>query len=1368
MHGSVCETSTLVPMPRTAMPSAKPPVQLVLFKPTDLRLHDHQPLHAAHRQAAASGIACLHVLVLDTRWFDSTCRSREAKLPRIGRLRGAFLLQSVAVLADALAARGHTLLVVRARTEAVLDTLSQTFDIRAVHMHGPEVCSEERTIEQRVASRFHVVMHWGWTLTHIDDLPSWMAGGAKAPDRYKPFLEAVQRGKGPATFREPLPEPDWVVAPVPEDLLRRAAARVGAGLPTLEALGCGNDGDGDGGGVPSGGEVAGLAALRSFVWESEDVRRYVGSSDSMSPGKRNALNSTSRLSAYLAHGCLSARKVYAEVRAFERRRVRNRSTYWVYHELVMRDFLYFSCVRWGDALFARAGPLGAHKHAWRDPSSSAEARSLFERWTLGCTGYPFVDAGMRQLRAQGTMPHLLRQLCAAFLVRDLRIDWRWGAEWFEATLLDYTPDANWGNWGYRVVPVDQLQPLATAHLTSLEILSWPIVHDPHLEYILTWLPELRAVVAEAGSSSVHGCAGAIAVREPWRLAAGYARVRSLNVAPRRDSPLWVMSVNRNNWPEYQQMMTGVAHTLRFSPLSAEVLSEATGEYPPPCVPPLELEIRYDRIPLDHSWGDGKGVVGAKGGAGKGGAQGKGKGKLGKGDGIFDGDGDGRRGGGRGSGSAQMRSPSTAARTGSEPSLGWGVQATPSTAEALAPTETAKVAAKAAPAASPAGSARCACHLYWFRKALRTHDNPSLLQARDAAVAAGVPLLCIFVLDPWFVASGRVGVNRLRFLREGLEALDVSLRSTLGVPLLVLRGGEAAEALRGFWRRFGLEDGGGVVTWEACDEDYAKARDSAVRETAARCGVEARALGGGHTLYPPEELLKLCPRREPPLKYGDFMELVEAAGPPPAPRPTVAPLPAPLLVAAHALLVASDAAYPARAVAAKTATATATATSATLEVAALLRVPVSLAEMGCNAAEEEITTKADDGKAEDGGTGGGFRLVGGEVAALERLQTVVSARPEWVRAFDKPSSNPLLWRPGSTSMLSPYLKFGMLSCRTMHAALDAALGLDGGGDSPTIRQQSLHGQLYWREFFYLLHHATPNFCRATSNPLCLQVGWRLPSTDAAAAADLRRWAEGTTGVPLVDAAMKQLRATGWLHHLLRHVVACFLTRGQLWVHWEAGRDVFDKFLLDADAAVNSANWMWLSATCFFYTYHRVYSPAHFARKYDRAGGYVRHWLPVLRRLPNEFVYEPWKAPAEVQRAAGCVVGVDYPAPMCDLERASQANLRKMDASYAAAPDSWRRHIPPAASAEVARERSVNVRPVAREPPFEPIRRAAPLQRSHSAAPPSVATVESPAPSLATATVSVLEPVEARGARGRGRGRGAGRARGSRSRIQHGLY
>ena len=100
------------------------------------------------------------------------------------------------------------------------------------------------------------------------------------------------------------------------------------------------------------------------------------------------------------------------------------------------------------------------------------------------------------------------------------------------------------------------------------------------------------------------------------------------------------------------------------------------------------------------------------------------------------------------------------------------------------------------------------------------------------------------------------------------------------------------------------------------------------------------------------------------------------------------------------------------------------------------------------------------------------------------------------------------------MLSPYLKFGCLSCRTMHAALDAIVRAAPGGRH-TTPPQSLHGQLYFREHFYLLSAVTPNFGRARGNALCLDVDWRDPSTDVAAAEDLRRWEDGTTGVPLID-------------------------------------------------------------------------------------------------------------------------------------------------------------------------------------------------------------------------------------------------------------
>merc|ERR1711871_265479 len=98
----------------------------------------------------------------------------------------------------------------------------------------------------------------------------------------------------------------------------------------------------------------------------------------------------------------------------------------------------------------------------------------------------------------------------------------------------------------------------------------------------------------------------VLVREPWRLATGYHRCKRINVEPKRDSPLWVMSVNRVNWPAYQKMMTGFAHTVAFQPSSPQsVCAKHLPDYPPPLVPPVELEILYDNIPLDHSWGDGK-------------------------------------------------------------------------------------------------------------------------------------------------------------------------------------------------------------------------------------------------------------------------------------------------------------------------------------------------------------------------------------------------------------------------------------------------------------------------------------------------------------------------------------------------------------------------------------------------------------------------------------------------------------------------------------------------------------------------------------------------------------------------------------------
>ena len=728
-----------------------------------------------------------------------------------------------------------------------------------MYSHGPELCAEEQNIERSVMATSRLRLFPGWTLTHTDDLPAAFQRGKKMPDRYKPFLAAVSSGKGPARHRPALPEPYWTNRDAP-DVLRRAivqkAPAVGAwGLPegaeallgkaaTAEAPDVVDDHGRDRqASEQRGGEDEALAAMRAFIWEEERLCRYVGSSDSMTPGVDNALNATTRLSAYLAHGCLSARRLYDEVRQYERRRVRNRSTYWVYHELIMRDFLAFSCRSWGARLFSRDGPLDASGHRWRDPGSS-ETRRLFLRWTRGATGYPFVDAGMRQLAHDGWMPHLLRQLCAAFLVRDLRIPWRWGAEWFEQRLIDYTPDANYGNWGYRILPVQQLlaNGLATEHLTSLEILSWPVVHDPHLEYILRWVPELSCV------AETHG---ALCAREPWRVAEGYAREARIDVRPKRDSPLWVMSVNRVHWPEYQQTLTGVGHTLCFTPASAEVLNASTCPYPPPLVPPIELELLYDQVPVDHSWGTSC----------------------------------------RRDDHAAGRQPSGGASSCALPL----VLPTPSIRElhmVAVDTSTQRKLHVGAVGKSTRGG----CHMIWFRKALRVHDNPALLAARDATAAAHAPLLAVFVLDPWFVTSGRVGRKRLQFLQECLVDLDTSLRRTVGVPLFVPRGTPEI-ALSRLWRTHGVVH----CTWEIDTEEYAKERDTRVRRLAAEQGVGVHEMSG-HSLHSLDELLALCPGARPPTKYNDFLRLLKAAGPPATPLPTPSALPT-----AHVAVDTADAA-----------------------------------------------------------------------------------------------------------------------------------------------------------------------------------------------------------------------------------------------------------------------------------------------------------------------------------------------------------------------------------------------------------------------------------------------------------------------------
>lgn len=279
--------------------------------------------------------------------------------------------------------------------------------------------------------------------------------------------------------------------------------------------------------------------------------------------------------------------------------------------------------------------------------------------------------------------------------------------------------------------------------------------------------------------------------------------------------------------------------------------------------------------------------------------------------------------------------------------------------------------------------------------------------------------------------------------------------------------------------------------------------------------------------------------------------------------------------------------------------------------------------------------------------------GGEREGLRILKMICNDKT-YVRKFDKTKSSSTTGHTAgrlSTTGLSPYLSNGMVSIRTVYHSVKKVLA----SGSHTKPPESLLGQLYFREMFYMLGATTKNFDKAKGNKYCLDVPW------SSKASFQKAWMNGQTGYPLIDGLMRQLRETGWIHHLGRHAVACFLTRGDLWQSWTFGRDVFHKLLLDADGSLNNGNWMGLAGVAPWSTlWFRVYSPVPegtSSLNVGMDGAWVKRFVPEIKNLPTKYLYCPWTAPKDVQQQAKCVIGKDYPAPIVDHAKARDANLAK---------------------------------------------------------------------------------------------------------------
>ena len=273
-------------------------------------------------------------------------------------------------------------------------------------------------------------------------------------------------------------------------------------------------------------------------------------------------------------------------------------------------------------------------------------------------------------------------------------------------------------------------------------------------------------------------------------------------------------------------------------------------------------------------------------------------------------------------------------------------------------------------------------------------------------------------------------------------------------------------------------------------------------------------------------------------------------------------------------------------------------------------------------------------------------VPGEAAALKQLKLFTNRA---VEAYADQRNFPGI---DGTSALSPYLHFGEIGPRQIWAAV-RALSKDTGVFPANRGSQVFLSEVGWREF---AHHLLFHYPHTPEQPLRAEFAafpWQKNS------AQLHAWQKGLTGYPIVDAGLRQLWATGWMHNRVRMIVASFLVK-HLRLSWQDGAAWFWDTLVDADLASNTLGWQW-TAGCGADAapYFRIFNPILQGLKFDPQGDYVRRWVPELAGLPVEFLFQPWEAPMDVLASAGVRLGGNYPHPLVDHSTARNAALAALE-------------------------------------------------------------------------------------------------------------
>ncbi len=390
----------------------------IVWFTTDLRLNDNESLVQAIEQTDE----VIPVYCIDEQHFQTT----EFGFKKTGNFRTQFLLESLADLNNSLRELGSGLIVVKGRPEIELFKLAEKYQVQKVYAKT-QVGYEELVVQSKVENELKKINATletldTTTLYHQNDLPFSINA---IPDVFTDFRKRTEKE---TKLRNLIPAPAFISSPPFEKL----------NLPSFSELGLENfDFDCRAAYPFKGGETAVTKRVCNYLFETHAVANYKETRNGMI-----GQNYSSKFSPWLALGCISPKMIFHEIKKYESTHVANESTYWLIFELLWRDYFYFMMKKYPTNFFTSNG---INK---RKVSNNKHDAVLFEKWKNGQTENDFINANMIELNQTGFMSNRGRQNVASYFCHDLKLDWRYGAAYFEQQLIDYDVSSNWCNWAY--------------------------------------------------------------------------------------------------------------------------------------------------------------------------------------------------------------------------------------------------------------------------------------------------------------------------------------------------------------------------------------------------------------------------------------------------------------------------------------------------------------------------------------------------------------------------------------------------------------------------------------------------------------------------------------------------------------------------------------------------------------------------------------------------------------------------------------------------------------------------------------------------------------------------------------------------------